>query len=331
MKVDIGIPTFRRPEGLRHALKTALAEQDGGAVGRIFAVNNDPDDRLGDVAREFPTVELISNATNLGATGNWNRVIELARARYLVILHDDDELRPGWLRRAVDQLEGAPDAAFAFCAVEIINAAGEVTRVHQPCRAARAFAGPSGATELLRRSLPIRAPGIVFRLDALRRAGGFSAECAELGDVELYVKLVTRTSALHDPYVGARYRFDVGNLTHAAMFRPRDLELFEKVRALLSPEFDARGADPARWNAALDQMAARHAILSALYRLKNGEKAEAAECVDRILAGPYRISRRWRTAARLLRVAVRVPGAANTYDVLRRVQNQLSVLRHGRG
>jgi len=329
MTVDIGIPTYRRPESLCRAIESALAERDRGVAGRIFVVNNDPSERLSGLAGRYP-VEVFDNPTNLGPTGNWNRTIELARAPYLIILHDDDELLPGRIEHGAALLDRAPRASMAFCAVEIMDTQGAVTRLFRPFGEGRSFDGATGALELLDRFVPVRAPGIMFRLAPLRAAAGFSHACAELGDIELYLKLALRSGVVYDSRLGARYRFDTGNLTHGVMFRPRDLELFEVVRRCLEPESEAARADPARWNAALDRMVARHALLSALYRLKCVDRQTALACLQPILRGDYRGAGPYRPAAFLLRAMASTPGASRLYDLARALQRATHHLQRPR-
>jgi glycosyltransferase involved in cell wall biosynthesis len=319
MRVDIGIPTYRRRRGLERAIESAVRERDDGNNVRIFVANNDPEDGLAGVASRYG-IEVFTHPVNLGPTGNWNKVIELAHAPYLVILHDDDMLLPGRIQRGLDALERSPHAGMAFCAVEITDSHDNVTRPYKPFATARTFTGVEGARELLDHYMPVRAPGVMFRLEQLRAAGGYDVGSAELGDIELYLTLVLRGAAVYEQHLGARYRFDMGNLTHGIMFRPRDLDLFGLVRSALAVECEANGHAGTCLDDELDQMAARHAVLSALYRLKVDDPTTARACLDPIVRGDLPGAGKFRTAARLLRTASGLPIANKLYDVLRTMQ-----------
>jgi glycosyltransferase involved in cell wall biosynthesis len=319
MNVDIGIPTYRRRRGLERALESAVRERGDSDGIRIFVANNDPEDDLAGIADRY-SVEVITHPVNLGPMGNWNKVIELARAPYLVILHDDDMLLAGRIRGGFETLERAPQAGMAFCAVDITDSDDHVTRLYKPFDEGRTFSGAEGARTLLEHYMPVRAPGVMFRLDMLRAAGGYDVDCAELGDIELYLTLVMRGGAIYEEHVGARYRFDTGNLTHGVMFRPRDLDLYELVRESIGNECLAAGHPRDCVDDALDHMAARHAVLSALYRLKVDDVKTARACLEPVVRGDLRGAGKFRTAARLLRGASRLPATRLLYDAFRAMQ-----------
>lgn len=101
-KVTIGIPTYRRPDLLAMAIESALS-QVGYSEYDILVLDNDPTrncatERLIQ-SYDDPRISYFKNECNIGMTGNWNRLFELARADYLVMLHDDDLLLPEYLMK----------------------------------------------------------------------------------------------------------------------------------------------------------------------------------------------------------------------------------------
>ncbi|GLT20426.1 hypothetical protein GCM10007938_42100 [Vibrio zhanjiangensis] len=101
LRVSITIPTFRRPALLLEAVESA-ARQNAKIKYEIVIVDNDD-------SREFTqqiieglssiscNVRYYVNHENIGMFGNWNRCIELANAKRLTILNDDDLLDENWL------------------------------------------------------------------------------------------------------------------------------------------------------------------------------------------------------------------------------------------
>ena len=93
--VSVMIPTFKRPELLKYAIQSAITQKTNYKY-EIVVIDND-DSNCHDVKNlilEFndKRISYYRNKKNIGMFGNWNRCIELANAKWLVILNDDDLL-----------------------------------------------------------------------------------------------------------------------------------------------------------------------------------------------------------------------------------------------
>src|SRR5689334_1532724 len=55
-------------------------------------------------------IEIVVSPVNLGLAGAANRARSIARGEYLVILHDDAEIEPGWLEALVETGDAHPEA-----------------------------------------------------------------------------------------------------------------------------------------------------------------------------------------------------------------------------
>ena len=101
-KITIAIPTYKRAILLREAIDSCL-QQKTNIPFNILIVDNDPQ-------RNCETEELIAsyvsknisyykNTENLGPTGNWNKLFELAQTDFVVMLHDDDKLEDDYIQK----------------------------------------------------------------------------------------------------------------------------------------------------------------------------------------------------------------------------------------
>ena len=104
-KVTILIPTYRRPELLAQALRSARQQTAPGESYEILVVDNDPTpgsetERLMEGMRA-PNLRYIRNEENLGGYGNWNRGFHLAETEWVCLLHDDDLLLPSCIERVL--------------------------------------------------------------------------------------------------------------------------------------------------------------------------------------------------------------------------------------
>ena len=92
----IAIPTFKRATLLKEAVESALNQSYAGAYD-VIVVDNNPDrgddtELMMKAYHDNARVGYYKNSVNLGMTGNWNKLYELARGEYVMMLHDDDLL-----------------------------------------------------------------------------------------------------------------------------------------------------------------------------------------------------------------------------------------------
>lgn len=101
-EISIMIPTFKRTQLLASSLKSAI-NQKTNLYYEIVIVDNDADGEfeteLLTIIKQFESVKIryFKNEKNIGMFGNWNRCIELARAKWLTILNDDDCLMDNFI------------------------------------------------------------------------------------------------------------------------------------------------------------------------------------------------------------------------------------------
>ena len=110
-QINIVIPTHKRVNLLKDAIKSVLAQQEYTNF-ELIVVDDDPN-------RNCQTEELLKsysdgrisyykNSQNLGMINNWNRCFELACGDWVVMLHDDDLLLPSFLKDCMALLEKQP-------------------------------------------------------------------------------------------------------------------------------------------------------------------------------------------------------------------------------
>ncbi len=98
---SIMIPTYLRNIYLKDTINSAL-KQVTEIQYEIVIVDNNPDFSCCDtyeVVKDFCDQRLVyyKNRENLGMFGNWNRCLELANAKWVLILHDDDTISEDYI------------------------------------------------------------------------------------------------------------------------------------------------------------------------------------------------------------------------------------------
>lgn len=112
--VSIGIPTYQRPETLKRALASALA-QDHSRLEVVIS-DNASQDETEEVCRAAAArdtrVRYLRHERNRGSTFNFNCLFEACRGDYVMMLADDDWLDPQYVRSCLQALRA--DEAMAL-------------------------------------------------------------------------------------------------------------------------------------------------------------------------------------------------------------------------
>ena len=107
--VAVVILNFNGGELLRKFLPSIIRYS---APARIVVVDNGSTDGSANVVtKEFPTVEVIQIATNLGFSGGYNYALNKIEADYSVLLNSDVEVTAGWLDPLKQLLDKNPEVA----------------------------------------------------------------------------------------------------------------------------------------------------------------------------------------------------------------------------
>ena len=100
-QITIAIPTYKRAHLLRETIDSCLAQQTNYPFA-IMVIDNNPERecKTEQLLREYeaiPHLFYYKNTENLGMTGNWNKLFELAKTDFVVMLHDDDKLNEDYI------------------------------------------------------------------------------------------------------------------------------------------------------------------------------------------------------------------------------------------
>lgn len=111
--VSVVLLSYNRPHLLRQAL-ASVQVQDCKPF-EIIVVDNRSlrSEEVAQIVAEFPSVRLISNATNRGYTGAMNLAIKIVRGQYVFLTEDDMVLAPSCVKELVSFLETHPEVALA--------------------------------------------------------------------------------------------------------------------------------------------------------------------------------------------------------------------------
>ncbi|MFA4949242.1 glycosyltransferase family 2 protein [Brevundimonas sp.] len=116
--IAVIIPTLRRPDGLRDALRSVFAQQSvGDRVGEVVVVDNDPTGSARDLVEslqaETPWPLTYVHAPVPGVATARNAGLAATQAALIAFLDDDEVASPGWLTALLEgQTQTGADVVF---------------------------------------------------------------------------------------------------------------------------------------------------------------------------------------------------------------------------
>lgn len=258
--VDIGIPTYRRPEELQRLLTSLEAlELPADAQAQIIVVDNDPKGSAQAVlnaARSRARLPLIyEHEPRPGVANARNRLLESSTADFLAMVDDDEVATPGWLKRLLDTAQTLEsDAVFGYVHAELpAGLPVWLLEMHKSRPVADHSQANLGSTSnVLIRRTRIAELGLKFDL-AFNQTGGedtdFFARLCEAGGRCHYSATAMLVEPIHPARVQPRWyiirNFRVGQ-TNAIVFGrrmpPRRKIAMSVARGLIAPVLIVVGA-----------------------------------------------------------------------------------------
>ncbi|MBA2665904.1 MAG: glycosyltransferase [Trueperaceae bacterium] len=211
--VTVGVSTYNRADGyLREALASALAQTYEPL--EIVISDNASTDATGDVVAEMADerVRYVRLEKNVGANGNFNSCLQLAKGEYFLLLHDDDRIDADMVERCMAALERSGAAAppgLIRTGTRVIDAEGSVTSERR--NEARSESLADLMTSWFDGETSMYFCNTIFRTEVLRDAGGFTTPREQYIDVAAVIRIAARHEVLDVPDVLASFRRHGGN------------------------------------------------------------------------------------------------------------------------
>ncbi len=219
------------------ALLRSLLEQEG-PLPKILLVDDASTDGSVQIAKEIggERIQVFRHEGTLGIPENWNRCAALVDTEFFCLAHQDDLYRPSFGRRMVEALRASPEACFAHCQAQSVDAEGRPLHSLIDRRKAVFFREEedegTAALAFLFSGNWITCPSIVFRTEAFRRWGSFDARYHFVPDWEYSFRVLLgggRIKAV--PEILLSYRRHEEQATREAI---SDFERYREELALLN-------------------------------------------------------------------------------------------------
>jgi glycosyltransferase involved in cell wall biosynthesis len=223
--ISVVIATFRRPELLAKAIRSAL-EQEGVSL-EVVVVDDSPegsaeavvkgigDERVHYTKMETPSGGWPGRVRNAG----WPK----ATGRLVHFLDDDDTLEPGHYRAMKAAFDRSPDLGVVFSRLEPFGDAKAMEHERPYFRRAGDLAAKCErfGTRLAYVSRILFEPTIIvcgvstIRRDCLERAGGFDPAIKVGEDIELLLRIIREHGTVFVDRVAIHYRVSGTSMAHS--------------------------------------------------------------------------------------------------------------------
>jgi putative flippase GtrA len=275
--VTIGIPAFRSAVFIEQAVRSALAQTYVNL--EVLVIDDASDDGTLDVLSGLgdPRLRILRNAENLGAVGNWNRVLAEARGEFVKVLHSDDFIEPEAIARQVAPMLAEPGVVLVSSRRRIVDRAGSSVTVRGARWTTGRRDGRATVREMARagRNMIGEPTATLLRADALAKAGGFDAAYGYCVDLDLWARLLSVGDLyfIHEPLASFRVSPDQWSVRLADQQAGDMVRLLQKLER--DPTMGVSGADVRAGARSAGRQASMRRILYRVLALRGRLSARA--------------------------------------------------------
>lgn len=283
--VDVVIPCYNYAHYLERCVHSVLSQE--GVNVRILIIDDVSKDNSVEVAERLvasdPRVNLLKHAVNKGLVGTANDgVIDWATAKYTLLLSADDALTAGALRRATSVMEAHPEVGMAYGMALVVSEDVEMVPTDDPLTFDyRVMTGGEFIERACTDWCGVASPTALVRTEVQHLVGGLDPRFPHTCDMEIWLRLATRSGVAALNTVQAYYRRHDTNMSSAYMERPlSDLrEQLGTVEAVLGVwGKDMPGAPT--WLRMMKDRIAKQACWMAGLAYERGNKDGGKICLD---------------------------------------------------
>ncbi len=199
----------------------------------IVIVDDASDATIRDLVKEKygDLITYKQNQTNLGIVANHNNCINIAKGKFVHIIHQDDRLEAGFYNAILTPLLKDETLVAAFSNSRIIDANSQSLNA-LPLLHTTAGTIENWLLKIIQKQR-IRFPSIVVRRSAYYSCGGFSSQLSYAFDWEMWAKLAKLGNVWYTPQPLANYRVHKQSVTNSISVLGQLIDCFQAVALML--------------------------------------------------------------------------------------------------
>ena len=183
------IPVYDHPiHFITRAIDSALNQEEAGITYRLLIIDDyavpGGDNGVEAYLRAHPDPRILyyKNRRNMGVFGNWNRGIQLARSKWVALLHSDDFYKPNYLKNMIPIIRARQEIDQLACRYGLLDYTKN--DVDEAAAMARAVGSASLRKVDYREytyEMFTSVKGSLYKRDTLIEIGGFRSQGMALG------------------------------------------------------------------------------------------------------------------------------------------------------
>ena len=188
------IPTYRRPELLKRAIRSVLAQTYPHLQVCVYdnASGDETASVVAELAQEDPRIKYHCHPSNINASPNFEYGMKQVDTPYFSFLADDDILLPEFYETALAGFKEYPEAAFSAGGVIDMTHKGQLLAISKTTPQEREIrVPPQGLFDMI--SDYINWTGILFRKEVISAIGGLDHSIKPI-DLDFVLKAAARFS-----------------------------------------------------------------------------------------------------------------------------------------
>jgi len=204
------IPTYRRPELLRRAIKSVLNQTY--PYFQVCVYDNASGDEttkvVTELAKKDSRIKYYCHKENIGAVKNFNFGLARVNTPFFSFLSDDDLLLPNFYEIALKGFEKYPEAMFSATQTIIVNPKGKIVGYNKFFSQNSGLYSPyEGLFAILKNDL-ITWTGILFKREVIERVGLLDEKVNTSSDADFEYKIAVNFPFSVSPEVGAIHQIN---------------------------------------------------------------------------------------------------------------------------
>lgn len=283
--VDVVIPCYNYAHYLPNCVESVLSQH--GVDVRILIVDDQSSDATPEVgqrlAAQDPRVNYVRNPKNLGLVGTANvGVMDWAKAKYTLLLSADDALSAGALARAASVMDMHDEVGMTYGMALVVGDDSDMTPL-DPHQSFEYVIVPG--SDFLERSCVnwcgVASPTALVRTALQHKVGGLDPRFPTTCDMEIWMRMATRSSVASVNAIQAYYRRHTSNMSNAVMSRPlSDLRQQLDTAVTVLTNYGQHEAGAPAWLKAMRERLVTQACWMAGLAYERGDTQGAQECLQ---------------------------------------------------
>jgi len=282
--VDVVVPCYNYGHYLERCVASILSQRDVDV--RVLVIDDASQDNTSEIAAKIALrdgrVRLLRNEKNQGLVKTANAgVIDWASSEYTALISADDALAPGALARATLVMNNHPEAGMTYgMALVVADDVGmtDIEDVRNPNY--RVLSGVEFLKRTCEHGCSLASPTALVRTKIQKLVGGYNPEFPHSCDLEMWMRIATRSSIAVLDTTQAYYRWHALNMSKSYIYRATS-DLREQLATAkeVSTNWGSGIPEFAKWISAMECRFADQACWMAGLAVERGDLAARMDCL----------------------------------------------------